>query len=127
MSENDVPQAKSKPRYVPNRLGKDQLIDDENHVYNCNKRTGNKAFWICSEKQGQKCSATASVVKAVIEGDGTLAEINPLVVTSAGEFIAGDAKIEQAGQQCSHRQNFAREVDLADQIHVDDQRFHHIV
>ena len=68
MSQNDVPKAKSKPRYVPNRLGKDQLIDDENHVYNCNKRTGNRAFWICSEKQGQKCSATASVVKAVIKG-----------------------------------------------------------
>ncbi len=32
--------------------------------------------------------------QAYVESDGTLAEINPLVVTTEGAFIAGDAKIE---------------------------------
>jgi hypothetical protein len=68
MSENDVPKVKSKPRYVPNRLGKNQLIDDDNHLYNCNKRKVNRSFWICSVKQGKNCPATASVVKAVMDG-----------------------------------------------------------
>jgi succinyl-CoA synthetase beta subunit len=35
-----------------------------------------------------------SLYKACVLSDATLAEINPLVVTDAGTFIAGDAKIE---------------------------------
>ena len=68
MSENDVPKAKSKPRYVPNRLGKDQLIDDSNHLYNCNKKQGERTFWICSEKRTLHCPATASVVNTEMDG-----------------------------------------------------------
>jgi hypothetical protein len=68
MWENDVPKAKTKPRYVPNRLGKDQLIDDSNHLYNCDKKQGERTFWICSEKRTQHCLATASVVKTEMDG-----------------------------------------------------------
>jgi succinyl-CoA synthetase beta subunit len=35
-----------------------------------------------------------SLYKACVDGDATLAEINPLVVTADGAFIAGDAKFE---------------------------------
>ena len=79
MAENDAPKTRVKPRYVPNRLGKDQLIDDENHLYNCNKRQGNRAFWHCAEKRTQHCPASASVVKT--EKDGSEIEY----VTFKGE------------------------------------------
>ena len=68
MSENDAPKAKTKPSYVPNRLGKDQLIDDSNHLYNCNKKQGERTFWICSEKRTLHCPATASVVNTEMDG-----------------------------------------------------------
>jgi len=35
-----------------------------------------------------------SLCTACLEGDATLAEINPLVVTAEGQFIAGDAKFD---------------------------------
>jgi succinyl-CoA synthetase beta subunit len=35
-----------------------------------------------------------SLYKACLDGDATLAEINPLVVTAEGQFIAGDAKFD---------------------------------
>ena len=57
-----------------------------------------------------------SLVKAVIEGDGTLAEINPLVVTSAGEFIAGDAKIEIDDNAMYRHPDFAALVGESDEM-----------
>ena len=57
-----------------------------------------------------------SVVKAVQEGDATLAEINPLVVTTDGDFIAGDAKIEIDDNAMYRHPDFAALVGESDEM-----------
>ncbi|MBC8137368.1 MAG: ADP-forming succinate--CoA ligase subunit beta [Fibrella sp.] len=48
---------------------------------------------IPSDEVGKLAPFLKTLYKAYIEGDASLAEINPLVVTTDGTFIAGDAKI----------------------------------
>jgi succinyl-CoA synthetase beta subunit len=48
---------------------------------------------IPNEEVGKLAPFLKTLYKAYIEGDASLAEINPLVVTTDGTFIAGDAKI----------------------------------
>ncbi len=48
---------------------------------------------IPSDEIGKLAPFLKALYKAYIEGDASLAEINPLVVTTDGTFIAGDAKI----------------------------------
>ncbi|MBC7805331.1 MAG: ADP-forming succinate--CoA ligase subunit beta [Akkermansiaceae bacterium] len=48
---------------------------------------------IPNDEVGKLAPFLKTLYKAYIEGDASLAEINPLVVTTDGTFIAGDAKI----------------------------------
>lgn len=45
------------------------------------------------DRRGAFCSLLANLARALIGLDATLAEINPLVLTGAGDFVALDAKI----------------------------------
>ena len=62
--------AKVKPHYVLNRLGRKQLIDDENHLYIKDKSrdlagSGTREYWYCNKKNTSPvfCKATAIIMK----------------------------------------------------------------
>jgi succinyl-CoA synthetase beta subunit len=69
---------------------------------------------IFSAQLGQHVSQLVSVLKAlysVLTGlDAVIAEINPLVITSAGEVIAGDAKVE-IDDNAIYRQPWTKEYE----------------
>jgi hypothetical protein len=63
-------QPKQKPKYVKNRLGSLQLIDEENYLYNKNKTcvqngVGTKEYFVCTKNHSSPifCKAKALVIK----------------------------------------------------------------
>ena len=66
--ENAPPKTKTKPRYVPNKQGSDQLIDEQNFLYHVNTPKGCRVFWECSEKRTLGCHCNGVVFKMEIDG-----------------------------------------------------------
>ena len=72
MAEKENAKPKIKPRYIQNKRGNDQLIDEENYLYHVDQRRGNRIWWVCTEKKALGCHGTAVVVK--FEKDGVETE-----------------------------------------------------
>ena len=68
MADKENERPKSKPRYVLNKRGNDQLIDSQNHLYHVDQRKGCRCFWVCAEKKTLGCHCTAVVVKQEVDG-----------------------------------------------------------
>ena len=68
MADKENKRPKSKPCYVLNRRGNDQLIDSQNHLYHVDQRKGCRCFWVCAEKKTLGCRCTAVVVKLEVDG-----------------------------------------------------------
>ena len=90
MAENVAPKEKSKPRYIPNKFGNDQLIDEQNHLYHVNKRKGCRVFWECAEKRTLGCHCNGVVVKLEIDG----AVIEYVAFTGEHSHLSNIAKIK---------------------------------
>jgi succinyl-CoA synthetase beta subunit len=70
---------------------------------------------IPDEEVGKLAPFLKALYTAYVENDATLAEINPLVVTADGEFIAGDAKISIDDAALFRHPEFAAFVETSEE------------
>lgn len=70
---------------------------------------------IPDDEIGKLAPFLKALYAAYVENDATLAEINPLVVTASGEFIAGDAKIEIDESALFRHPEFASFVETSEE------------